>query len=168
MKPPSATVAAPVTAYIGLGSNLGDGIGHVKRAIKQLSELPMSTLDLQSSLFRSTPIDATGDDFVNAVVRLQTRLPATDLLRELQQIENDFGRERPYVNAPRTMDLDILLYGEQRITSNTLSVPHPRLTQRAFVLIPLLQIDPFISIPGLGPAHAFVPDVVNQQIRKIA
>jgi len=128
----------------------------------------MRTLDLQSSLFRSAPIDATGDDFINAVVRLQTRLPATDLLHELKQIENDFGRERPYVHAPRTLDLDLLLYGEQRIATDALSVPHPRMTQRAFVLIPLLQIDPFVTIPGLGPAHAFVPDVVSQQIRKIA
>jgi 2-amino-4-hydroxy-6-hydroxymethyldihydropteridine diphosphokinase len=164
MNLPSATVAT----YIGLGSNLGDSVGHVKSAIERLGALPMSTLDLQSSLFRSAPIDAAGDDFINAVVRLQTSLPALELLRELHQIENDFGRERPYLNAPRTLDLDLLLYGEQSIASDTLSVPHPRITQRAFVLIPLLQIDPFITIPGLGPAHAFVPDVVSQQIRKIA
>lgn len=163
MNPPSATVAA----YIGLGSNLGDAVEHIKQAIERLGKLPKTALDLQSSLFRSAPVDAAGDDFVNAVVRLQTGLSAPDLLRELQQVENDFGRERPYVNAPRTLDLDILLYGEQHSSSDTLVVPHPRLTQRAFVLIPLLQIDPFIAIPGLGPAHAFVPDVVSQQIRKI-
>lgn len=164
MSPPSATVAA----YIGLGSNLGDAVEHIKRAIERLGTLPNTSLDLQSALYRSAPIDAAGDDFVNAVVRLQTGLPASDLLRELQQIENDFGRDRPYANAPRTLDLDILLYGEQRMASDTLVVPHPRMTRRAFVLIPLLQIDPFITIPGLGPAHAFVPDVVSQQIRKIA
>lgn len=175
MSQPSATVAAdvaanlaaPVATYLGLGSNLGDAVEHVKRAIERLGTLPMSTLDLQSSLFRSTPIDAAGDDFVNAVVRLQTTLSAPEMLRELQQIENDFGRERPYPNAPRTLDLDILLYGEQIISSDTLLVPHPRLTQRAFVLIPLLQIDPFIAIPGLGQAHTFVPNVVSQQIRKV-
>lgn len=159
---------ATVTAFVGLGSNLGDAVDHVKRAIVRLGMLPLTRLEQQSSLFRSAPIDAEGDDFINAVVRLQTSLAATELLRELQQLENDFGRERPHVNAPRTLDLDILLYGEQKITSATLVVPHPRLIRRAFALIPLLQIDPFIAIPGFGPAHAFVPDVVDQKISKIA
>ncbi len=159
---------ATVTAYIGLGSNLGDAIDNVTRAMTRLAAMPMSKLDLQSSLFCSAPVDAEGDDFVNAVVRLQTGLTAFDLLCELQQIESDFGRERPYVNAPRTLDLDILLYGDQIINSAALVVPHPRLAQRAFALIPLLQIEPFATIPGLGPAHSFVPDVVHQKISKVS
>ena len=159
---------ATVTAYIGLGSNLGDAIDNVTRAMTRLAAMPMSKLDLQSSLFCSAPVDAEGDDFVNAVVRLQTGLTAFDLLCELQQIESDFGRERPYVNAPRTLDLDILLYGDQIINSAALVVPHPRLAQRAFALIPLLQIEPFAPIPGLGPAHSFVPDVVHQKISKVS
>jgi 2-amino-4-hydroxy-6-hydroxymethyldihydropteridine diphosphokinase len=157
-----------VIAYVGLGSNLGDAINNVKHAIERLGTLPMTSLEKQSSLFRSAPIDADGDDFINAVVQVNTTLPAIDLLRELQRIENEFGRERPHVNAPRTLDLDILLYGQQKLVSTGLVVPHPRLTRRAFTLIPLLQLDPFISIPGSGPAHSFVPDVVNQRITKIA
>ncbi len=104
---------------------------------------------------------------MNAVVQLQTRLSAQELLAALQAIEQAGGRERSYRNAPRTLDLDLLLYGDAILASDTLTVPHPRMTQRAFVLIPLLQIDPFIVIPGQGAAHQFVPSVAAQAIRKI-
>lgn len=153
--------------YIGIGSNLGDACGNVQRAIIRLGQLPDTRLDAQSSLFRTSPIDAGGDDYINAVARIDTGLSAQDLLQALQAIEQDFGRERPYQNAPRTLDLDILLYGQQTISSDTLTVPHPRMTQRAFALIPLLQLDPFVAIPGQGPAHAFVPGVAGQAIQKI-
>lgn len=159
--------AKAVAAYIGLGSNLGDATAHVQRALAQLDRLPDTRLERHSSLFRTAPIDAQGDDFINAVALLRTGMTAPELLHALQKIENDFGRERPYLNAPRTLDLDILLYGDQRITSADLIVPHPRLTQRAFALIPLLQIDPFINIPGAGPAHSFVMNVTNQAISKV-
>lgn len=155
-----------IACYIGIGSNLGDARDNVQRAIVRLSQLPDSRLDAQSSLFRTAPVDAGGDDYVNAVARIETGLPAPDLLQALRMIEQDFGRERPYRNAPRTLDLDILLYGQQSIASDVLTVPHPRLTQRAFALIPLLQLDPLIQIPGLGPAHAFVPGVAAQAIQK--
>ncbi len=160
--------AKTVAAYIGIGSNLGDPAANVTRAFSRLATLPKTTLSRQSSLFRTAPVDAQGDDFVNAVALLQTGLPATDLLRELQAIEQDFGRERPHLNAPRTLDLDILLYGSLNISTDELVIPHPRMLQRAFALIPLLQIDPFIAIPGVGPAHAFVPNVSGQVISKIA
>lgn len=153
--------------YIGIGSNLGDARGNVQRAIIRLEQIPDTRLVAQSSLFRTAPVDAGGDDYINAVAKIETGLPAPDLLAALQAIEQDFGRERPYRNAPRTLDLDILLYGQQSMSSETLTVPHPRLTQRAFALIPLLQIDPFIAIPGLGPAHTFVPRVAAQAIQKI-
>lgn len=153
--------------YIGIGSNLGDARDNVQRAIVRLGQLPDTRLDAQSSLFRTAPIDAGGDDYINAVARIETSLPTLDLLHALQAIELDFGRERPYLNAPRTLDLDILLHGQQSIASDLLTVPHPRLTQRAFALIPLLQLDPFIRIPGLGPAHAFVSGVATQAITKI-
>lgn len=153
--------------YIGIGSNLGDARGNVQRAIVRLGQLPETRLNAQSSLFRTAPVDAGGDDYINAVARIETGLPATDLLLALRAIEQDFGRERPYRNAPRTLDLDILLYGQQTIASDALTVPHPRLTQRAFALIPLLQLDPFITIPGFGPAHAFVAGVADQAITKI-
>ncbi|NMM27177.1 MAG: 2-amino-4-hydroxy-6-hydroxymethyldihydropteridine diphosphokinase [Glaciimonas sp.] len=158
---------AQVTTYVGLGANLGDARNQVLRAIAQLQTLPDTNLSARSSLFRSAPIDASGDDFINAVVQLKTRLPAAELLLALQAIEHDFGRLRPYPNAPRTLDLDLLLYGNQTIASTTLQVPHPRMTQRAFVLIPLLQIDPLIQIPGHGAAHQFLPAVADQVIQRI-
>jgi len=158
---------APVTAYVGLGANLGDAEGTVRNAIAALNELDATRLTAQSSLFQTAPVDAGGDDYVNAVAQLQTALPPQRLLHALQEIERRYGRERPYVNAPRTLDLDLLLYGRERIASPELTVPHPRMTARAFVLIPLLQIDPFIEIPGKGAAHGFAPAVADQAIRKI-
>ena len=158
---------AGTPCYIGIGANLGDAQETVRRAIELLGELPQTRLVAQSSLFSTAPIDSSGDDYINAVARIDTQLQPVALLHALQTIEQDFGRERPYRNAPRTLDLDILLYGQQVITSKSLTVPHPRMTLRAFVLIPLLQVDPFITIPGQGPAHAFVPGVAGQHIQKI-
>lgn len=168
MRNSTTKVTTKIITYVGIGANLGAAQETVQRAILRLSELPQTTLDAQSSLFRTAPVDAGGDDYVNAVVRLITQLEAQDLLMQLQAIENDFGRERPYVNAPRTLDLDILLYGDKKIRTETLTVPHPRMTQRAFALIPLLQLDPFIKIPDQGAAHQFVPAVAGQAIFKIA
>ncbi|QRX84624.1 2-amino-4-hydroxy-6-hydroxymethyldihydropteridine diphosphokinase [Glaciimonas sp. PAMC28666] len=156
-----------VTAYIGIGGNLGDAKAQVLDAITQLGRLPETSLSAQSSLFRTAPIDSSGDDYVNAVVRLETLLAPHALLQVLQEIEQRFGRERPYPNAPRTLDLDLLLYAALTIADATLTVPHPRMMQRAFVLIPLLQIDPFITIPGHGPAHQFTPLVADQSITKL-
>lgn len=156
-----------VTCYIGIGANLGDACGHVRSALQRLAQLPHSRMTGQSDLFRTAPLDADGDDYVNAVAQLDTRLEAEELLSALQAIELDFGRERSYRNAPRTLDLDLLLYGQKRIASPTLEVPHPRMTERAFVLIPLLQLDPLLSIPGKGPVHTFVPAVASQVIQKI-
>lgn len=156
-----------VSAYVGVGANLGNARETVLQAISQLSRLSNTRLCRQSSLFCTTPIDAGGGDFVNAVAYIETELAAHELLQELQAIETGFGRQRPYVNAPRTLDLDILLYGNRQINTNTLVVPHPRLTQRAFALIPLLQIEPMIAIPGKGPAHQFVPGVAGQAIARL-
>ena len=156
-----------VAAYIGIGANLGDARETVTRAIDMLGQLPGTSLTARSSLFRTAPIEADGDDYVNAVAQIQTELTAPDLLEALFELEQQFGRARPYVNAPRTLDLDILLYGEQRIDSAALTIPHPRMTMRAFVLIPLLQIDPLLSIPGRGPAHQFVSGVSDQAITVI-
>ena len=160
-------LAVESEVYIGLGANLGDAIHAVRRAIVMLGKLPKTHLDKQSSLFRTAPVEASGDDYINAVARIRTRLEPEELLHELQTIDAAFGRERPYPNAPRTLDLDILLYGQQRIRTATLTVPHPRLTERAFALIPLLQLDPFVSIPGTGPAHEFAPKVAGQKIERI-
>jgi 2-amino-4-hydroxy-6-hydroxymethyldihydropteridine diphosphokinase len=153
-----------VTAFIGLGANLGNARATVLAALRRLAALPGTRLSARSSLFKSAPVDAGGDDYVNAVARIETTLAAPELLAQLMAIEQAYGRERPGVNAPRTLDLDLLLYGRERSTTASLTVPHPRMTQRAFVLIPLLQIDPLIEIPGMGPAHNFVPDVAAQPI----
>lgn len=156
-----------VACHIGIGANLGDAHGNVQRAIQRLGQLPHTRLTGQSDLFRTAPINAGGDDYINAVARIDTHLEPVELLHALQTMELEFGRERPYQNAPRTMDLDLLLYGQQTINTEQLVVPHPRITQRAFVLIPLLQIDPVISIPEQGPAHSFVPNVADQLIQNI-
>ncbi|QAU33613.1 2-amino-4-hydroxy-6-hydroxymethyldihydropteridine diphosphokinase [Janthinobacterium sp. 17J80-10] len=160
-------MAAKVSAFIGIGANLGDARVQVEQALAALARLPQSRLTAQSRLFRTAPVDAGGDDFINAVARIETELPAPALLEQLQALELAAGRERPFRNAPRTLDLDLLLYGDQVIDTPALTVPHPRLAQRAFALIPLLQIDPFISIPGHGAAHQFVPRVADQAITKL-
>lgn len=134
-------------AYIALGGNLGDAKALVLAAIGQLANLPKTRLLARSSLYRSAPVEASGPDFINAVVALETQLNAHQLLLNLQQIEQVFGRERPYQNAPRTLDLDVLLYGAASIHSATLVVPHPRMMQRAFVLCPLAEIAPTLVTP---------------------
>ncbi len=157
----------PVEAYVGLGANLGDAASSVRIAIDMLSQLPLTKLSACSSLYRSAPIDATGDDFVNAAVRLETQLDAHRLLAELQRIERDFGRERPYRNAPRTLDLDLLVFGKETICDSTLEVPHPRMGNRAFVLLPLHELTPDLEIPGLGQVEHLLALVGNQAIEKL-
>ena len=133
---------APVTAFIGLGANLGDAAGALQRALQQLAGLPGTRLVRSSRVYRSAPVDAGGPDYLNAVAQVETALSAPDLLVQLQRLEHDAGRERPYRNAPRTLDLDLLLYGAARIASARLTVPHPRMRERAFVLVPLAALAP--------------------------
>lgn len=129
-----------VLAFVALGANLGDARATVLWATGQLARLPETTLRQSSSLYLTEPVDASGQDFINAVVAIETRLTAPDLLQHLQQLEQLAGRERSFLNAPRTLDLDVLLYGEARIQSPDLVVPHPRMWGRAFVLVPLAEI----------------------------
>jgi len=133
---------APVTAYVALGANLGDAVRAVRDGIDAVGALPHTRLARRSPLYRTAPVDAGGPDYVNAVVELETRLSAPELLARLQAIEARAGRERPYRNAPRTLDLDLLLFGGARVQSPTLTVPHPRMFERAFVLVPLADIAP--------------------------
>ncbi len=142
-------------AYIGIGANLGDARANVRDALERLSRLPRATLVASSSLYLSAPIDSSGDDYINAVAALETDLPAHALLEALQEIELAHGRERPYRNAPRTLDLDLLLYGTATIDDARLQVPHPRMHERAFVLLPLVELAPEIDIPGRGAARAW-------------
>ena len=131
-----------VTAYIALGANLGDAKRTMQQAIADIAKLPDTVLFKASSLYQTAPIDSAGPDYINAVVQVLTSLGPYHLLKQLQNLEQIAGRVRPYTNAPRTLDLDLLLYGSAQITSPTLTVPHPRMLQRAFVLQPLAQIAP--------------------------
>lgn len=155
-------------AWIGIGANLGDALANVDDAFERLAALPATTLLARSSRYRSAPIDSSGDDYINAVACIDTGMDPHALLAALHGIELAHGRERPYRNAPRTLDLDVLLYGEQIIDTPSLQVPHPRMTERAFVLAPLLEIAPAAVIPGRGPAHAFLAAVAGQGIARIA
>ena len=150
-----------VSAYIGLGANLGDARAALQIALRALQRLEGGEMLTVSSLYSSAPIASSGPDYLNAVACLPTRLSAPDLLAALQQIENAAGRERPYRNAPRTLDLDLLLYGTERIDSPALTVPHPRMHERAFVLLPLAEL-----APALVPAAALaaVHDQVLQRL----
>lgn len=132
----------PVTAFVALGANLGDARQAVLDALQALAGLPDTQVTGCSRLYRTAPHEASGPDFINAVARVSTRLTAPDLLHALQALELAAGRERPYVNAPRTLDLDVLLYGDARIDSPRLTVPHPRMWGRAFVLHPLADLAP--------------------------
>ncbi len=136
--------------YIGIGSNLEDPLSQVRRAIEQLAALIQSKLISRSSLYASKPMGSVEQpDYINAVVSIKTSLSALDLLDELQQIETEHGRVRSGPRwGSRTLDLDILLYGEKTINSVSLRIPHPGLHERAFVLYPLYEINPELMIPG--------------------
>lgn len=133
---------AEVLAYVALGANLGDSRATVLQAVSALAQLPGTRLLRASGLYRTAPFEASGPDFINAVAAISTRLSAPELLLHLQQLEHDQGRQRPFKNAPRTLDLDILLYGDAIINTPDLQVPHPRMLERAFVLVPLAEIAP--------------------------
>ena len=154
-------------AFIGIGANLGDALANVEDAIERLADLPETMLVSISSNWRTAPIDSAGDDYINAVACIDTELAPLELLAALQAIELAHGRERPYRNAPRTLDLDILMYADEQMDTPALQLPHPRMHERAFVLAPLLEIAPGIVIPGHGPARALMAAVADQQISRI-
>ena len=155
-------------AWVGIGANLGDARANVLDAIERLSRLPGARLLQTSPLYRTAPIDSSGDDYINAVAALDTDLDAHALLQALFAIEQAHGRERPYRNAPRTLDLDLLLYGDQVIDdAPTLIVPHPRMHERAFVLAPLADVAPDLVIPGRGAVSALRAQVADQAIERL-
>ena len=155
-------------AYVGIGSNLEEPRRQVQEAFGELDRMPHTRVVGKSSLYRSAPLGHAGQpDFINAVAQLETGLPAERLLAELQDIEARHGRRRSFANAPRALDLDVLLFGEREFRSRDLSIPHPRMHQRAFVLKPLLEIAPDLSIPGLGPARAHLQACSGQAAEKI-
>ena len=153
-------------AFVGLGSNLGDRRARIAAAFESLSALPETQLVARSSLYESAPVEAGGGDYLNAVARLRTRLEPLALLRALQAIEAGAGRERPYPNAPRFLDLDLLLYGERELQSEALVLPHPRLHLRAFVVRPLLELAPELRWRG-GRLADLLPGLAGQRLAKL-
>jgi len=156
-------------AFVALGANLDDPVAQVRAAGAALANVPDSRLLRLSSLYRTAPVGIRGQpDFINAVAALATRLPPPQLLDALFAVERRFGRRREFYQAPRTLDLDLLLYDQLVVDSLPLSVPHPRMHLRAFVLAPLLEIAPHCRIPGRGSAVAWLPAVSMQRIEKLA
>jgi 2-amino-4-hydroxy-6-hydroxymethyldihydropteridine diphosphokinase len=154
--------------FVGVGANLGDAAATVREALAALQTLPASRVLACSSLYRSAPIDAHGPDFVNAVAELRSALEPEALLAELQTIEQRFGRERPYHHAPRTLDLDLLLHGDRVRDSATLTLPHPRLHQRAFVLLPLAEIAPDLVLPRHGALAPWIVAAGSQRVQRVS
>ena len=155
-------------AYIGLGSNLAEPQSQVESALGELDALPRTRVVARSSLYRTAPLGfAPQPDFVNAVAAVDTSLGARELLHELQALEAAHQRRRSFANAPRTLDLDLLLFGDQRIAEPALVVPHPRMHERAFVLEPLVEIAPQARIPGRGRAADYAARCREQKVEMI-
>ena len=157
-----------VTAYIALGSNLADPVSQVTGAFAALAALPDSHLVKRSSLYRTAPVGyADQPDFINAVAAIETALAPRALLDALLALELARGRARHFVNAPRTLDLDVLLYGDQLIDLPGLSIPHPRMFERAFVLVPLAEIAPDCVVPGRGTVRELLRSVDQSGVRVV-
>jgi 2-amino-4-hydroxy-6-hydroxymethyldihydropteridine diphosphokinase len=155
-------------AFIGLGANLGEPQRQVQEAFRELDAIPHTRVVRTSSLYRSAPLGyAEQPSFVNAVAQVETGLPAERLLAELHAIETRHGRSRSFANAPRTLDLDLLLFGNAILDVPGLKVPHPRMHERAFVLLPLVEIAENVAIPGRGTAKAFLDRCGNQGVEKL-
>lgn len=154
--------AEPTLAYVGLGANLGEREAALRQALAALGQCPGTRVLRVSPLYGSAPVDAGGPDYLNAVAEVATTLAPEALLQALQAIEQSAGRERPYRNAPRTLDLDILWFGDQVIDTPLLTVPHPRMAERAFVLRPLADL-----VPGRVSAAA-LQAVAAQSIYQLA
>ena len=159
--------AEATQAYIGLGANLGDAAATLRAAVSALRILPRTHGVTVSSAYRSAPVQAVGPDFLNAVVALRTSLAPQELLAALQTIELAHHRTRPFPNAPRTLDLDLLLYGNLLLDTPRLQLPHPRLHQRAFVLMPLFELAPDLVLPGLGPLGPHLARVGEQRLERL-
>jgi 2-amino-4-hydroxy-6-hydroxymethyldihydropteridine diphosphokinase len=154
-----------VTATIGLGANLNDPAAQVEYALAELDRLPATRLIARSSLYASAPVGYVDQpDFINAVAQVETELAPRALLVALLDIEHRHGRERSFRNAPRTLDLDLLLYGSAHFHEEGLTLPHPRMTERGFVLLPLLEIAPDTVIPGRGRVADWLAACADQSV----
>ncbi len=156
-------------AYVALGANLGEPLKALQDVIAVINAEPGICVEATSHFYQTVPIDSSGPDYVNAVILVSTSLTPEDLLTALLRIEKDFGRTRPVGihNAPRTMDLDLLTYDEDTRQSEFLILPHPRMHERAFVLVPMCDIDSKAKIAGKGVAQDFLASVADQPIFKI-
>lgn len=152
--------------YIGLGANLGDELSCINKAISKLVECDDIELLATSSVYKTSPVESDGEDYLNAVIQINTSLDPFELLSIMQKIELDLGRQRPYKNAPRTIDLDILLFDDMQIKGDRLTIPHPRITQRAFVLVPLRELNPDLKIGGQSLETWIANLPCNQKIEK--
>jgi 2-amino-4-hydroxy-6-hydroxymethyldihydropteridine diphosphokinase len=158
-----------VQAFVALGANLGDPVDQVRAGAAALAALPATRRVTCSSLYRTAPIGyADQPDFINAVCEIDTDLPAAELMQALLEIERAHGRVRDMAGGPRTLDLDLLLYGDRAIREPALTVPHPRLHERAFVLYPLYEIAPDLEIPGLGRVADLLAGCAGQGIERLA
>ena len=156
-------------AYVGMGANLGEPRAQLLAAWEAMALLPQTRAIARSSLYRSAPIGYEEQpDFLNCVAKLDTDLEPRALLWHLQRIERDLGRARSFRNAPRAIDLDLLLYGSVAIEAPDLVLPHPRMHERAFVLEPLVELDPGVSIPGRGSAAQLRQACAGQRIERVA
>jgi len=156
------------TAFIGLGSNLEEPSSQLQRAFADLDALPGTRLVARSSLYRSAPVGYLDQpDFVNAVAQLETSLSPQVLLQSLLDIEHRHGRERTFRNAPRTLDLDVLLYDDLQMHEHGLTIPHPQMHLRAFVLQPLLELAPDCAIPGVGRAEQALDGCADQSLERM-
>jgi len=154
-----------VIATIGLGANLNDPAAQVEYALAELGRLPGTRLIARSSLYASAPVGYVDQpDFINAVAQVETSLAPRALLLALLDIEHRHGRERSFRNAPRTLDLDLLLYGDAHFHEEALTLPHPRMCERGFVLLPLLEIAPDTVIPGRGRAADWLSACADQHV----
>ena len=156
----------PVIAYIGLGANLGNAAASVQAAARELASLSGVLASRLSSLYETSPVDSSGPNYINAVAEVLTSTPALALLAALQAIEQAHGRQRPYRNAPRTLDLDLLWYGGASLNEPGLIVPHPRMHERAFVLMPLQELAPGLVLPQ-GTLPELLSRCVDQAIRRL-
>lgn len=152
---------------MGLGANLGAAEAAIAGALQALGALRETRLVRASSLYRTAPWQARGPDYVNAVAELATLLSPSELLTELHGIEAAHGRERSYRNAPRTLDLDLLLHGAARVRTPELTLPHPRLHERAFVLIPLAEIAPDLEVPDRGLVRDLLGRLGDQRVDRL-
>lgn len=156
-------------ALIGIGANLGDAVAQVRATIAELGALRETRLVAASSLYRTAPVGyAEQADFINAVAMLDTALAPHELLQALHALEQQHGRERSFRNAPRTLDLDLLLYDDLTLDDEVLTLPHPRMHERAFVLAPLVEIDAERIIPGRGRARDLLARCAEQRIERLA